>query len=512
MRMFGGSGRTGSSNTFPRPPGGGGPAAVASSIAANAANAAGAAVGHRGSAAGNDVGASRGASVSAVEGRIQTCRSHMAQINEMLKMPFSPDLCPMVDMLIDEGQEEVDKMQSFGDSCFHEGRVDLVEQICTVAGEFDDTRQRAEAWKHRGSTGPGSGVVSVSGPISEDERMARELQSQFEEEERVASNPVTPVASMRQEVHAAAAASPEVRGSPRMTGGVERVVDLSHENSSSGTARSRRRREKDREKEKKEKEEWPMHADGFGDDRLSASDNGGFGNAWPTAADFSSSGGGCPPASDFGAFGNTSSHAGFPEDGRATGASFFGGGSGFQTDGKLDASPPFSAAEAGFTGDGGKQLSASAFGGGIDAPDTGAAGLGAVATASADPAPWPPHSPTQSPALGSATKAPAPAASGTSGAGNAQGGGAWASASGNVQFPEDGRSVPASPSVQGLQKLGSTTLSAHSSMEPAVMHIRCPFPDIADDVEGFTAKFVSSIANAAGIPEHRIRVRAVLPG
>jgi len=502
MRMFGGSGRQGSSNAFPRPPGSGGPVAVASSIAANAANAAGAAVGHRMSSAGNDGGASRGSSsASAVQNRIQTCREHMTQLNEMLRLPFSQDLCVTLDMLVGEGQEEIDKLQSFGDSCVSEGRFDLLEQISTVAGEFDDARQRAEAWKsNSGSAGLGSRFPSNEVPMTDDERMARELQSQFEEEDRATSNVGTPQASIRsnrQEDLAVAAASPEVRGADRMT-----------DESSSGTERRRRRREKDREREKQKEDVWA--ADGFGGDRLGASDNGGFGSSWPAAADFPSSGG-CPAASDFGAFGNTSPAAGFPEDGKATGPSFFGGGSGFQTDDKVEASPPFSMAEAGFPADGGKQLSASAFGG-VDVLGTGTAGLGTGPAASADPAPWPPHSTTPSPMLGSATKAPVLAASGTTGMGNSLGGAAWAPAAGSGQFHEDGRSAPGTPSAQVLQRWGSATHSAASSMEPAVMHIRCPFPDIADDVEGFTAKFVSSISSAAGIPQHRIRVLHVLPG
>mmetsp|Transcript_33968 Transcript_33968/g.94028 ORF Transcript_33968/g.94028 Transcript_33968/m.94028 type:complete len:513 (-) Transcript_33968:210-1748(-) len=512
MRMFGG--RQGGS-AFPRPPG-----SASSTGAPRGSGKGGGKVGFgsddisRGKGASGGGGGS-GVSISTVEKRIQECRAAVGQLNEMLKMDFSQDLSPMVDVLVGEVREEVSQLQQGGEVCISEGRFDLVEQISGFASELDDIQRRAEVWKSGG--GGGGGGAGVGGPgrmdaMSDDERMARELAAQFEEEERAASTMGTPAASMRshrstqeedderlaRELAAAEGhdmPAPEV---PR-TSGPSRGEDISSpvasqaaftgvqalEQASDGSEVGRRK-----EKKKKKDRDDAWGGDNFG----GTSDGGGFGSGWP----------GGSPVLDAGA-----GAGGFPVDFGTFGSS--GGGWG-------DSGPPA------FPPAASSSQPPGAFGeDGLSAQDFGAFGGGSNSAFPAE------SQPPTSMAFGSGdiegfpaegAAAPSNSFGGVPGATPAVDPGAFPDAAG-----ADVHSLPPESPPMGLptraasrDSWGGSSGSGPRGWGPAAagelltMHIQRPFAEIADDVKGFTASFVRSVATAMGISERRIRVQAVRPG
>merc|ERR1712146_747760 len=77
--------------------------------------------------------------------------------------------------------------QQAGEVCMDSGRMDVLEQIATVASEFEAAQKSVGSWKSgRGGTPPVSSGRSGFGGSQhdDDERMARELQAQMDEEER----------------------------------------------------------------------------------------------------------------------------------------------------------------------------------------------------------------------------------------------------------------------------------------------------------------------------------------
>merc|ERR1712039_690102 len=84
----------------------------------------------------------------------------------------------------------VNQMQRGGEVCMAQNRFDLVEQISSIASEFEAVQSRADAWKGgRGGGAASAGNTSAirSDSVSDDERMARELAAQFEEEDRASA-------------------------------------------------------------------------------------------------------------------------------------------------------------------------------------------------------------------------------------------------------------------------------------------------------------------------------------
>jgi len=443
--------------------------------------------------------------VDDVERRINRCRANLEQLSEMLKMERSDDLCPMVDVLVSEAREEKNHMQEGGEACMAADRFDLLEQIAAVAEQFEDLQRRAEAWKrgvgggsgghghhhghhshhgHRSHGGHGGG----GGAMDDDERFARELAAQYEEEERVARDQPSPAASERSHHRApgqtdmfardlppafpaasapmpvpVAAAPPPAPAAATWGAGAfpgdgvgigaggSEPSDFSGSQVASGRDRKKERRHRRSEGAQpgsSQRGTWPGSADG--------------GDAFGTVSGGSVDGG----------FGGWTGVA------EASGAA--GGGGGFPTD--FAGFPP---------------------------PDGG--GYGAVEeTMGADKFGAP------EPAFGASAEAPVASGFGTDAA--ASGGAPWdampAPGGWGAAAPIVGE-APAAVAAADAWGLGSHNSSARSATSPpqqATMRIRAPFDEIASDMDGFKTNIVQGLARAAGIPPHRIRIQSVRPG
>lgn len=377
-------------------------------------------------------------------------------------MDRSDDLCPMVDMLVNEAREEVSQMQQGGEACIAQDRFDLIEQITTIASEFEAIQTRAEAWKN-GRGGGGGGAVGAGGSsarsesMSDDERMARDLAAKFEEEDRASAAGTPSNAAGRGAPPTLGGGPPDRFGAATSPGQVNAApagfpawdadVDLD------ATVVARK-------KDKKKKKEAKA-ADAFGATEVGVAAGGG----WPdvgaahdaSAVAFPSDFGdafGSAPASDFPSVGagNTGATA-FPDFG-----AFGGNGGGFGD-----------VAQAGMAG--------------MMAPE---AAFG-VASSKEDFSAFSVDKGFPSPTAASAVSSGAPPPFDVGGMD------AW-------------RGPAAAPSHS------SSPFASTAGTEPATLSIRRPYAEIADDVEGFTAHFVRGISSAMGIPEHRIRVRQVKPG
>lgn len=146
----------------------------------------------------HDEDADQGLSMHEVESRIQRCKDHLDQLYELLKLDYSQDLWPMVEILVTEAKQEKDEMQHAGESCIAENRFDLLEQVASVASRFEEVLERVEAWKTGGERPSLNSAIAASpGDMSPDEVLARELAAQFEEEakERAGALPAARVPS-----------------------------------------------------------------------------------------------------------------------------------------------------------------------------------------------------------------------------------------------------------------------------------------------------------------------------
>eukprot|EP00927_Polykrikos_kofoidii_P044207 TRINITY_DN38239_c0_g1_i1.p1 TRINITY_DN38239_c0_g1~~TRINITY_DN38239_c0_g1_i1.p1 ORF type:complete len:602 (+),score=94.47 TRINITY_DN38239_c0_g1_i1:130-1935(+) len=573
----GASSRSQSPSDAPRAPGGsgkgfGGPIATGGKgsgdgSAGSAPNRKG---GHTSSqGASGRVASSTSGSVEDALRRVKVCRTAIAQINEMLKMDRSDDLCPMLDMLLEEANTEVTEMQQAGEACILEERFDVMEQIATIAGEFEDVRGRAAAWKAGRSGGSPAGAGAQIGNSAasrlpdlfdvggrghvDDEQIARELAAQLEEEQRA-----TPAQSAQSFGNSRTLAQDgehdkSSRGAtPAAEGALDAVASPSagpaggegggaNKSASRGGAEVKKKREK---KEKRPKAHegtdtaWasnpfggvPLDAepspvtdvtsDAFGNSDGpggTASGGGFFADFAHPSGDNAGSIAAFPPQQDFP----------MPASVGSLGSSTWGA-----TVEGTSWAPPVSSEPFGGAGSGGPTFDRSpqANAGQVDSADSAA--LGSAGAWDSSNNPWGTFEPPLVPAIGGAFEAPgsdAPSASQVLGghspsplafpsspAGGCVVGGDFSLAPETHDAPWHSgltvgeTSIPPSPAGRSVGVPSSWNRSRHA--EHATMHIRCPYEDIARDLEGFKAEFVSSIARAAGISKDRIRVQSVRRG
>lgn len=390
----------------------------------------------------------------------------------MLKMERSDDLCPMVDLLINEAQEEKVQMEQGGEACIEGGRGDLLEQISTVASQFEDVKERADAWKAgHGGRRESSGSFQA---IDDDERMARELAAQFQDEDRaarlVSSSPRAPR-------DAAGAGSEAV---PSSWAGVT---------SEPSEASGGRKKDKKRKKEKADGHDRGQAGDVFGADPFGSASAAAWPGGGASGMDAFAVSGGLPAASS----GNFPASGGFD-----TAATWPG------------VADPVGSAPAFHSGDVGSF--------GEPPPPTGSASLGIFATESAFPK-------ADMGAFGADAGFPKEEAGGSAVD-------AWGTAHDSAVWgavPQHSLEPPMEPAAKAFEvgpeehfpevqhehpmfTSRASSVGSFARSETAIMRIGRPYNEIEKDVDRFKEDFIQGLARAAGIDPHRIRIRDIRPG
>ncbi|CAK9085248.1 unnamed protein product, partial [Durusdinium trenchii] len=120
--------------------------------------------------------------VQHVQQQLGSVREDLIQpIREVLDNAFSEDMSNILDMLINEASTGMAQLQQQVEVCIMEERFDVLEEISTLASQFQELQQAAERWKAGEASSAG---ISLSQMTAEQQEEAQEAWLREEEERR----------------------------------------------------------------------------------------------------------------------------------------------------------------------------------------------------------------------------------------------------------------------------------------------------------------------------------------